>query len=665
MAVSYGEATAETSTVPLHVPLLPRTLGVYPPGPATMNTSPTAYPLPLAGLVFLLILAGTACSREQPIPRDYDWPIYRADNASSNYAPLDQINRDNVAQLELVWTYHTGDRQRFTIECNPIIVDGVMYVTSPAASARALDAATGTLIWSFSPWDDPDVRKDGQRVNRGVTYWAEGDDQRILYPSGTRLYALDAHTGTLIPTFGEGGSIDLTQGLDRDVGAAPVSATTPGIIFEDLIIMGSATPDGLGNNPPGHIRAYDVRTGERAWIFHTIPHPGEEGYETWPEDAWKTAGGNNAWAGMSLDVERGVVYAPTGSPAYDHNGFNRHGTNLFGNTVLALDARTGARLWHYQTVHHDLWDYDLASPPTLATLTHDGIRKDAVVQATKMGHLFVLDRDTGEPLFPVEERAVPQSTIPGEQTWPTQPFPVKPPPYAKQGFQQEDITDLSPEAHAYVTETYFDAFGPAVLFEPLSTTGTFIMPQFNGGTDWGGGAFDPATGRYYVSASNEPEALTMRKAPADASHPYAYVASGHDEIYDPEGFPVSKRPWGTLNAIDLNAGEIVWQVPLGTYPELERRGLPPTGTFNMGGPIVTAGGVIFIGATRDERFRAFDATTGTVLWEYQLPAGGYATPSTYMVDGRQYVVIAAAGGGKPGTKPGDAYMAFALPAATP
>ena len=364
-----------------------------------MTTSTTPLSARLAATLLILFLAGSACTGEASTD-NYDWPIYRADNASSNYAPLDQINRDNVADLELAWTYHTGDRQRFTIECNPIIIDGVMYVTSPAASARALDAVTGTLIWSFSPWEDPEVRLDGHRVNRGVTYWADGDDQRILYPSGTRLYALDARTGTLIPSFGEGGSLDLTQGLDRDVGTAPVSATTPGIIFEDLIIMGSATPDGLGNNPPGHIRAYDVRTGERKWIFHTIPHPGEEGYETWPEDAWKTVGGNNAWAGMSLDVERGVVYAPTGSPAYDHNGFNRHGANLFGNTVLALDARTGTRLWHYQTVHHDLWDYDLASPPTLATLTHDGIRKDAVVQATKMGHLFVLDRDTGEPLFP-------------------------------------------------------------------------------------------------------------------------------------------------------------------------------------------------------------------------------------------------------------------------
>ncbi len=611
--------------------------------------------------LFLGVQAPACTPVEQP--RHYDWPVYKADNASSSYSPLDQINRDNVARLELAWQYKTGDEHPYTIECNPLIIGGVMYVTSPHLNALALDAATGERLWTFTPSEAGPTRRHGARVNRGVTYWEEGDDKRILYVAGTWLFALDAETGQPLPDFGEGGWVDLTKGLDRDLPMdLPVSATSPGIIFEDLLILGSSLRDGMGFSPPGHIRAYDVRTGARAWIFHTLPHPGEFGYETWPPEAWKTAGGNNAWAGMSLDTERGIVFASTGSPAYDHNGFNRAGKNLFGNSILALNARTGERLWHFQTVHHDLWDYDLPAPPNLVTVRHGGVLKDAVAQVTKMGHLFLLDRETGQPLFPVEERPVPPSTIPGEQTWATQPFPVKPPAYALQGFREEDITDLTPEAQAYVKEHLFDKLGPSVLFQPLSTRGAIYAPQFNGGTDWGGAAFDPETGILYVNASNEPETLTMLPAPEDANHPYPWVASGHDEVFDAEGFPVSKRPWGTLNAIDLHEGTSVWQVPLGTYPELETRGYAPTGTFNIGGPVVTAGGLVFIGATKDERVRAFDKQTGAVLWEYPLPASGYATPSVYQVDGRQFVVIAAGGGGKPGTKGGDSYLAFALPA---
>ena len=612
--------------------------------------------------VFVIYALVGACTNNTETTGQEDWRYYKADVSSSSSSPLEQINKSNVSELQLAWEYATGDSVLYTIECNPIVVDGVLYLTTPMLDAVALDAATGKEIWRFSPWDNRGTRRDGQRVNRGVTYWEGSGEKRIYYPAGTRLYAVDAESGEAVLAFGEEGSIDLTKGLDRDEITKPVSATTPGVIFEDLIIMGSSTPDGSrGSNPPGHIRAYNIHTGEREWIFHTIPHPGEFGYDTWPEDAWKTFGGNNSWAGMALDVNRGVVYAPTGSPAPDHQGMNRHGKNLFGNSILALNASTGERIWHFQTVYHDLWDYDLAAPPNLVEFEYEGVQREAVVQVTKMGFIFVLDRDTGEPIFPVEERPVPQSTIPGEQTWPTQPFPLKPPPHAKQGFTEEDITDVSPEAHTYVKETYFDKWGPAVLYQPLSAKGDFTVPQFNGGTDWGGAAFDEASGVLYVSASNEPEAITMYEIDPELDRPYSWEASGHDEIYDPEGFPVSKRPWGTLSAIELSRAEIVWQVPLGTYPELEARGLPPTGTFNMGGPIITAGGLLFIGATRDERFRAFDMDTGDVLWEYQLPFGGYATPSTYMIEGKQYVVIAAGGGGKPGTKKGDRYMAFALP----
>ena len=611
----------------------------------------------LGGLSALCLIS---CSPSLP-SANQDWPMRKADYQSSSYSPLDQINRENVAKLEKAWEYKTGDSILYTIECNPIIIDGVLYASSPMLNAFALDAATGEELWKFVPSEAGPTRRDGQRVNRGLSYWEEGDDKRLFYPAGTYLYAIHATDGSSIKSFGEEGRIDLTRDLDRDIGTTPVSSTSPPTLFEDLIIMSSSTPDGMGTTPPGHIRAYNLHTGEREWIFHTIPYPGEKGYESWPEEAWKTAGGNNSWAGMSLDVERGIVYAPTGSPAFDHNGFNRHGDNLFGNSVLALDARTGKYLWHFQTVHHDLWDYDLASPPNLATLKIKGEERDAVIQVTKMGHLFTLDAETGEPLFPIEERPVPQSEIPGEKTAPTQPFPSLPPPYAMQGFTENDITDLSPEAHQYVKEKYFDKWGPALLFPALSTRGDFIVPQFNGGTDWGGAALDKETGILYVNASNEPEGIQMLPAPDDADHPYKWVASGHDELFDPEGFPISKRPWGSLNAIDMNKGEILWQRPLGTYPELEKRGLPPTGTFNIGGPVVTAGGLVFIAATKDERIRAFDKDTGKVLWEYQLPAAGYATPSVYMVDGKQYVVIAAGGGGKPGTKQGDSYVAFTLP----
>ncbi|MEZ4699172.1 MAG: pyrroloquinoline quinone-dependent dehydrogenase [Rhodothermales bacterium] len=611
--------------------------------------------LPIAALAI-------GCSSPSPAQPE-DWPVYRGDAGSQGFSSLAQIDTSNVARLELAWTFEPPGDERLTIECNPIVIDGVLYALSPGLRAFALDAATGAMRWFFDP-DDYGVRPwNGQPHGRGLTYWADGTDRRLFYVAGGRLFALDAGTGRPVPSFGENGSVDFKVGIDRDLGSRSMSATSPGAIFEDLLIIGSSSGDGILNVPPGDIRAFNVRTGALAWVFRTVPRPGEYGYDTWSPDAWKHVGGVNNWSGMSLDPERGVVYVPTGSATYDHNGSDRIGVNLFANTLLALDARTGERIWHFQAVHHDLWDYDLPSAPTLVDLRIDGQLRPALAQTTKMGHLFVLDRVTGEPIFPVEERPVPQSAIPGEQSWPTQPFPTKPPAYARQGFTEADITDLTPEATADIKARLFDRYGPSVLFQPPTVDGAIYSPQFNGGTDWGGGAVNPATGMFFVNASNEPETMTMQPAPANANHDFDWVADGHIEVYDPEGFPISKRPWGTMNGIDLNAGEIVWQVPLGTYPELEARGLPPTGTFNIGGPIATAGGLVFIGATRDERIRAFHQRTGEVLWEYQLPAGGYATPATYAVDGRQYVVIAAGGGGKAGTKQGNAYLAFALPEA--
>lgn len=684
-----------------------------------------------------------------------DWAVYLGDATSSHYSTLDQINRSNVADLTLAWTYKSGDADstgRTQIQCNPIIIDSTLYATSPGLKAIALDATTGREIWRFDPFEAGAV-DEGRGINRGVSYW-RGDDQhaaRILYSAGSRLFALDASTGIPINSFGEEGSVDLRDGLDRDVAGLSVTARTPGIIHKHLLIQGTSVSEGI-RSAPGHIRAYDVRTGELVWIFHTIPHPGEFGYETWPPNAYLYSGGANAWSGLSLDEERGTVFLPTGSAAFDFWGGNRIGENLFANSVLALDAMTGERKWHFQIVHHDIWDRDLPAAPNLVTVERDGRRIEAVAQVTKSGHVFLLDRDTGIPLFPVEERPFPPSDLEGEQAWPTQPIPLKPPPFARQKFDEEDVTNISQESHDYVLERLRQVRSDG-QFVPPSIQGTIIYPGFDGGAEWGGAGYDPTTGVLYVNSNEMAWILTMvplnpdgattgkglyarycagchgtelegsptgdmpaltglesrmtRDAVSEqiargigfmpsfgflesgevsaivdflfgedeetlieleeddaelsaffAGSPYGHT--GYNRFFDQDGYPAVKPPWGTLNAINLNTGTIVWTVPLGEFAELTARGVPQTGTENYGGPVVTSGGLLFIAASKDERFRAFDKENGAVLWETQLPAGGYATPATYEVRGKQYVVIAA-GGGKMGTKSGDAYLAFALP----
>jgi len=675
------------------------------------------------------------------------WENYRGDPGANCYSGLDRINKGNVHELIPAWTFQTGDAgedNRSTIECNPIIVDNIIYLTSPRLKLFALNAATGKQIWMFDPFREGEATD----VNRGLSYWEDGNDKRILFPAYDKLYAINAKTGNPIVEFGNNGYVDMKEGLDLTSDESYALATSPGVIYKNLIIIGHKTSEG-DDAVPGHIRAFDVVTGKLEWIFHTIPQPGEFGYDTWEDpDAWKTTGGANAWAGLAIDRERGIVFCPTGSAAPDFYGGSRKGSGLFADCLIALDAETGKRLWHFQVVHHNVWDYDLPSTPNLITLKKDGRKINAVAQITKMGHIFVFDRETGEPVYPIEERSVPQSDIEGEETWPTQPFPIAPPPFVRQKYTEDDLPTISEESRNYAARK-IDSSRNEGIFTPLSYQGSVIFPGFRGGGEWGGAAFDFETGIMYVNANQIPNLVSIKKVtPAEealngknlyelncaichgldrkgqevfpsligvgnrfnrigidtliqkgkgempafpqfssderkniadfllteasdnvqfnktSTGSYngnaKFVSSGYTQFLDEQGYPAVKPPWGTLNAIDMNKGEILWQKPLGEFSELTEKGIPPTGTQNFGGCLVTRGGLIFIGASADEKFRAFDKNTGELLWEYKLPFGGYATPATYEVDNIQYVVIAAGGGGKVGTKSGDVYMAFKL-----
>jgi quinoprotein glucose dehydrogenase len=712
-----------------------------------------------SALVFLGLAGGAA---EAEPGKHRSWEVYNGGPEAMKYSALDQINRRNVHRLKVAWIHRSGDAGASgltALQTNPVVVGGTMYLLGQNNKVIALDAATGEQIWAHRS------AARGTTTRRGLVYWENRDrsDRRVLFTVGPNLLALDAATGEPIPSFGRNGVVTLY--VDRDA-TRTAGAPSPGIIFEDLIIMGSVVGEMYGG-APGHIRAYDVRTGGLRWVFHTVPHPGELGYDTWPPDAWTRNGGANVWGAFSLDLRRGWVFAPTGSPSYDFYGADRKGQNLFGNCVLALDARTGKRIWHYQVVHHDLWDYDLSAQPLLATIERRGKPVEAVIQVTKHGFVFVLDRETGKPLFPVEERPVPRSDVPGEEAWPTQPFPTLPAPVARQRLTIDDLTRFPGADERKALREQFLSARHEGLFTPPSLRGTVSSPGHNGGPLWGGGAFDPETGMFYVSSHDQPSYFKLtRMVNRAASTPLArgrqlyrtHCASCHGQTgtgvaevmaplmaaavatempnlatygdrFDAAAFsdavrfgkgrmapsapltdaeiellgeyvkrirepaaqaaeataseqegplrfstpwtfwrdsaqlPAIKPPWGRMTAIDMNTGRTVWRRLIGD----ERVGAaspagktPQTGhKYLKGGPVVTAGGLIFMAGTLDRSLRAFDKRTGALLWTGELPYDSVAIPAIYEVGGKQYVAISAMA--DRAGKHGDAVVAFALP----
>jgi quinoprotein glucose dehydrogenase len=690
------------------------------------------------------------------------WNCYKGSPESIHYSSLTQIDTGNVKDLQITWTYHTGDADTLhnsQIQCNPIIVDSILYGTSPQMKLFAVSATTGKEKWVFNPFDSIANADKGfffvLNNCRGIAYWTDYEkDKRLFYTAGSYIYCINADNGQLIKNFAENGKLDLHNDLDRDVKDLFVTATSPPIIYKNVLITGTRVDEGP-MAAPGHVRAYDVRTGKKLWIFHTIPHPGEEGYNTWEDStAYKFIGGTNAWSGFSLDEKRGIVYASIGSASYDFYGGKRLGNDLFANCVLALDASTGKKIWYFQTVHHDVWDRDLSSPPALVTINKSGKAIDAVVVTTKTGFIYVFDRETGKPVYDIVEKSVPAiSELKGEKLSPTQPFPIALAPFMRQSFTEKDI-------NPYLTDSSFDEIKKRLasykhenIYDPISLNGTVIFPGLDGGGEWGGPTFDPETGILYVNANEMPWVLTAidisdkplskenfeqagkrlyqtncmschgterqgsgnyptligvekkytaatfhdlvqtgrRMMPAfkqlneneqeaiasyvlniqsaktkkyidkknDSLFKLPYTITGYNKFLSKEGYPAISPPWGTLNAIDLSSGEYIWRGPLGNDTAF-KNAKQPTGTENYGASVVTAGGLLFIAATKDGKFRAFNKRNGQLIWEFNLPAAAFATPSVYEVNGKEYIVIAC-GGGKLKTKSGDSYIAFALP----
>ena len=706
-------------------------------------------------LLGLSALATAGYAVHASAPRsDTNWPVYGGNVAGQRYSTLRQITPANVKQLKMAWRVDLGPG---SLQASPLMIGGVLYAVGPDQSVLALDAASGRQLWRFTP------ETQGFQPARGLSYWTDGKVRRIFASSSNYLYAIDPETGKAAAEFGTNGRVDLREGLGRDPKKLAVFLTSPGTVYRDLIITGFRTGE---SSPaaPGAIRAYDVRTGKMRWIFHTIPSKDDPAAKTWPANAQDFGSAVNNWCGMTLDEKRGIVYVPTGSAASDFYGADRIGDNLYANTLLALDAATGRRLWHFQAVHHDVWDRDLPSPPSLLTVTHGGKRIDAVVQATKQGNMFLFNRVTGAPLFPIDEKPVPQTQVPGEQTSPTQPFPRLPLPFSRQRVTENDLTQRTPAAHAAALALFRSLQSDGPFTPPPVGRKAILTPGFDGGAEWGGVAIDPVRAIVYVNAQNIATMGGLRKNAATPSGPpgkaiydqqcsgchgperagnppdfpslvdigkrltrdqvaaivaggrgrmpgfpqidgeqrsllldflfnlppmpdkameqalrtlspkiiaeymtmkgsdkEAYLYTGYERFRDPDGYPATSPPWGTLNAINLNTGAYLWKIPFGEYPELVST-MGITGTENYGGPLVTASRLLFIGATiYDHKFRAFDASNGHLLWETVLPFSGVATPITYTAHGRQYVVIATSSQRDPKAPQGTAYVAFALP----
>jgi quinoprotein glucose dehydrogenase len=616
-----------------------------------------------------------AATPEAAAPDAGEWRAYGRDPGGTRFSPLREIHAGNVARLRRAWTFHTGDVhddprpsvRPAAFETTPLAVDGRLYLSTPSGRVIALEGDTGKEVWRFEPPPRVPGTPLRRAAHRGVAYWEgdtpEGRARRIVYgtPDG-RLIALDAASGRPARGFGREGVVDLREGVADAWPKSELGVSSPPAVYRDLVITGSLVQEYPGRGPAGDVRAYDARTGALAWRFHTVPRPGEPGHETWEGESWKDRSGANVWSVMSVDLERGLVFLPMGSATYDFYGGDRKGANLYANSLVALDAATGAVRWHFQTVHHDLWDFDLPAQPALVSVRHGGRDVPAVAQVTKSGFVFVFDRVTGKPLFEVEERLVPQSRVPGEWTWPSQPIPVRPPPLVRHGITRAQLSAVTPESQRHCA-AIFDTVRNGGLFTPPDPELTLTFPGTLGGATWSGAAFDPTSRLLYVNV-NEVGALgRMDKEPEGAPVPYRRASpwGEYARFWDENRWPCQEPPWGTLHALDLDAGTIAWSVPLGVVDALVARGLPPTGTPNLGGAIATAGGVVFIAGSSDARFRAFDSGTGRVLWEDKLEASGHATPMTYRGrDGKQYVVIAAGGGGYFSTTTSDVVAAYAL-----
>jgi quinoprotein glucose dehydrogenase len=697
-------------------------------------------------LAFAITLLLYSCGKNSPDIDYTDWSHYGGPEDGSRYSALAQITTENVAQLEIAWTYHTGDAsERSQIQCQPIVANGLLYATTPTLNVFALDASNGEEVWRFDPFQVLGGENSWAGTNRGVSYWESGEEKRILFTAGNWLMALDAMTGEPDLNFGDQGKVDLRKDLDTDLTDFMIVSNTPGAVYQDLLILGMRLSEGL-DAAPGHVRAYNIRTGKREWIFHTIPQEGASGYETWDPEHIEQIGGANNWAGMTVDQARGIVYVPTGSATYDFWGGYRTGDNLYANSLLALDAKTGKRIWHFQAVHHDVWDRDFPANPNLIRIQKDGKWIDAVAQISKQGLTYVFDRVTGNPIWPIDETPVTQSVIPGEVTSPTQPIPSLPEPFMNMLFEEKDFLNLKPEWEADIRSQLSNAIIGDAWAPPHPEKPLVLFPGMDGGGEWGGAAFDPTTQTMFINANQIPWLIEMtpnasfgnvgqsiytnycgnchgldrkgnppsapsllglkekytpaalekllkegrgampafshisteergvlvdfllgkaeegeeKEIKTEDSNLYPrYYMKGYKRLLTKEGLHGSNPPWGLLTAIDMNTGKKKWQVTLGEIDSLSAQGFAPTGTENYGGPVVTAGGVLFIAATKDEKIRAFEKETGQILWEAKLPAAGHATPAVYEKDGKQFLVIAC-GGGK-GTKSGDAYVAFALP----